>query len=271
MILRLIKHAALLTVGAICVLCATTAQANVVDLAALGDTAIFNDGTFTAINEQPTGTGVFEPFLTIQIKGAEAGYNTGATPPPLDTKRQGSPGDLTKGWTKDVLLSSLATDANGNYVFTLDINEKQSDAPISLNQVQIFASTTAGRSDGVVDPGTGRVTFPDGGANLIYDMNLGGGTANGVIIHGNHSSGNSTDGSGSADLMLVVPKTLVTGDWLLFYSQFGTPPGEFASDSGFEEWSYSAVPEPTTVLAGALLLLPFGASTLRVLRRKQTA
>jgi hypothetical protein len=33
----------------------------------------------------------------------------------------------------------------------------------------------------------------------------------------------------------------------------------------------SVVPEPTTVLAGALLLLPFGASTLRILRKKLTA
>ena len=32
----------------------------------------------------------------------------------------------------------------------------------------------------------------------------------------------------------------------------------------------SAVPEPTTMIAGALLLLPFGASTLRVLRRRTT-
>jgi len=31
------------------------------------------------------------------------------------------------------------------------------------------------------------------------------------------------------------------------------------------------VPEPTTMIAGALLLLPFGASTLRVLRRNRTA
>ncbi|MGH7972844.1 MAG: hypothetical protein ACREIC_29365 [Limisphaerales bacterium] len=30
----------------------------------------------------------------------------------------------------------------------------------------------------------------------------------------------------------------------------------------------SAVPEPTTILAGALLLLPFGGSTIRILRRK---
>ena len=31
------------------------------------------------------------------------------------------------------------------------------------------------------------------------------------------------------------------------------------------------VPEPTTIIAGALLLLPFGASTLRMLRRSRTA
>ena len=32
-----------------------------------------------------------------------------------------------------------------------------------------------------------------------------------------------------------------------------------------------AVPEPTTMIAGALLLLPFGASTLRILRKKLVA
>jgi len=32
-----------------------------------------------------------------------------------------------------------------------------------------------------------------------------------------------------------------------------------------------AVPEPTTLIAGALLLLPFGASTLRILRRNRAA
>jgi hypothetical protein len=31
------------------------------------------------------------------------------------------------------------------------------------------------------------------------------------------------------------------------------------------------VPEPTTMVAGALLLLPFGASTLRILRKNRAA
>ena len=33
--------------------------------------------------------------------------------------------------------------------------------------------------------------------------------------------------------------------------------------------SYSAVPEPSTVVAGALLLLPFGVSTLRIMRKNK--
>ena len=35
--------------------------------------------------------------------------------------------------------------------------------------------------------------------------------------------------------------------------------------------NYVVVPEPTTMIAGALLLLPFGASTLRILRKTRTA
>jgi hypothetical protein len=35
--------------------------------------------------------------------------------------------------------------------------------------------------------------------------------------------------------------------------------------------SVSAVPEPTTIIAGASMLLPFGASALRMLRKRQSA
>jgi hypothetical protein len=40
---------------------------------------------------------------------------------------------------------------------------------------------------------------------------------------------------------------------------------------GGHEWDITPVPEPTTIIAGALLLLPLGASTLRILRKRQTA
>jgi hypothetical protein len=38
-----------------------------------------------------------------------------------------------------------------------------------------------------------------------------------------------------------------------------------------DDVSLTAVPEPTTMIAGALLLLPFGASTLRMLRKNRSA
>jgi hypothetical protein len=50
---------------------------------------------------------------------------------------------------------------------------------------------------------------------------------------------------------------------------FTTSPNEFWH--GFNFGAVSAVPEPTTMIAGALLLLPFGASTIRILRRKSVA
>jgi hypothetical protein len=51
---------------------------------------------------------------------------------------------------------------------------------------------------------------------------------------------------------------------------FGLLNGGFVTISEVSQ-SFHQVPEPTTVIAGALLLLPFGASTVRILRKRQTA
>ncbi len=52
-------------------------------------------------------------------------------------------------------------------------------------------------------------------------------------------------------------------------------PGAFYATriSSYQNWidGITAVPEPTTMIVGALLLLPFGASTLRMLRKNRTA
>jgi hypothetical protein len=45
----------------------------------------------------------------------------------------------------------------------------------------------------------------------------------------------------------------------------------YANDFALDNISLTAVPEPTTMIAGALLLLPFGASTIRILRKKVAA
>ena len=50
----------------------------------------------------------------------------------------------------------------------------------------------------------------------------------------------------------------------------GTGPDNYEV-SGVMDLNVTAVPEPTTVIAGTLLLLPFGASTLRILRKNRAA
>jgi hypothetical protein len=50
--------------------------------------------------------------------------------------------------------------------------------------------------------------------------------------------------------------------------------GGLRAQSPLLQWNgqlFTVVPEPTTVIAGALLVLPFGVSTLRILRRKRMA
>lgn len=47
--------------------------------------------------------------------------------------------------------------------------------------------------------------------------------------------------------------------------------GLVSTSNGLFSADLAAVPEPTTIISGALLLLPFGASTLRILRRRQVA
>jgi hypothetical protein len=51
----------------------------------------------------------------------------------------------------------------------------------------------------------------------------------------------------------------------------GTLNGGFITISQIVQSFDQTVPEPTTMVAGALLLLPFGASTLRMLRKNRKA
>jgi len=63
----------------------------------------------------------------------------------------------------------------------------------------------------------------------------------------------------SIEVLLYSPDPYVLPNWATV--QDGTTSGNIKI--------LSTVPEPTTMIAGALLLLPFGASTLRILRRRQ--
>ena len=83
---------------------------------------------------------------------------------------------------------------------------------------------------------------------------------------------NGTYDVGENDLLSVIPPqaTLhVTKD--LSFTILNAAPGtisEVSVSSVQQSFHQVAVPEPTTIIAGALLLLPFGASTLRILRKR---
>jgi hypothetical protein len=259
--LNLRTGTAVLASTAICMCIGGSAIAGTtVDLTTAGASGTIGIATFQQIDPQSTGTGILDPFLRLQANGSEAGYNTSVSGAVFD--------DKTGIWTHDLLLSTLKTVNNGgvpSYQFLLDINQTAANNLLTLNQLQIFQSGVANRNDGTVSATTGYLTGL-AGATTVYDMNPTAGT-DGNVVKLNYSL---NPGSGAGDMFLYIPVSAFgAGAYVTLYSQFGNPPvGGIASNDGFEEWA-ATVPEPTTMIAGALLLLPFGASTLRVLRNRK--
>jgi hypothetical protein len=213
------------------------------------------DGSIWSSNiTQPTGTGVYQPFLRIQASPDEEGFNTNFNSPfPLDDK---SPLNFTHA----VTWGSLATiNINGTdyYSFQLDANEQQngSNGLISLDQLKIYNSTNP---DDATLAGLG---------NPLYNLD---GTSDQTI----YINTNLKPGSGTDDLTCYIPKSFFANvnpnDYMVFYSQFGlsdADPG-LASGATFEEWRAvqgpSDVPEP-----GTMVLLGSGLLGMVGLRRKK--
>jgi hypothetical protein len=251
----------------------------VLDVSKLAETSFTRTaatgGTFIVTNTeiQPTGTGVIDPFLRIQQSGQERGYNTSDTTgqPPLD--------DVPPigGFTRAIQLSAIpiVTISGVAYrEFLLDVNQV-ANGNISLNQVQIFQSPAGVGATGFTlqEADTTHdavISFPS--ATQIFQMSssLLTGTAYEVQI-------NSSHGSGSGDMFLYVNNTAFAGlsptTFITLFSQFGNPPGAFASNAGFEEWAtrnptVTPVPEPTTVALSLSGLGTLGFVGLRRLRRR---
>jgi hypothetical protein len=93
-----------------------------------------------------------------------------------------------------------------------------------------------------------------------------------LIGHQNFSDGgvNSFEHYNSFNNSLALANGLNTLTFVV-HNGYVPPQGGDAGPFGLRAESLTVVPEPTTMIAGALLLLPFGASTLRVLRRNRAA
>jgi hypothetical protein len=273
-------YAAILTGFGIVVTTATPARADFVIDLTKNNTKSGTDGTalYQRTDLQPTGTGVIDPFVRIQMTGTEKGYNTDG-PAQFNTKDAGG-----TNWDHSVLVSSLqAVTINGTqyYQFLLDVNEQgnPSGQLISMNSLQVVLGNSGSL--------TGWNTTSGGfGSNSVPIYSLDGGAGGNGTVNLNYKF---ASGSGSGDLFVYIPKALFDPyagsqfQYLYLYSAFGNP---YASDAGFEEWATfqslggsppppppppppGAVPAPPSVVLAGLAL--GGMAFRRVFRRKPTA
>ena len=135
------------------------------DLTTAGSSGTINGALFEQWDGQPTGTGVFDPFVRIQHDppppyGIEAGYNTDGTIE-FETKDDGG-----HNWTHSLPLSLLVPVMIGGteyYQFALDIDETNAKGGntgplLSLDELEIYLQA-------------GPAEFPYSSfVNKIYDL-----------------------------------------------------------------------------------------------------
>jgi hypothetical protein len=243
--------AALIAAGMLVI--ASIAQASVLDLGSDGSGTI-NGAIFETNADHPTGTGVYNPFLTVQHKDWEQGYNSGSNNN-FDTKR-------VPQWNHEIRFSDLqATTINGieYFGFSVDINENNKNPLISLDGLSVWTSATLQTSTSTDANGF----FNGSLGTLRYDLG-----ANQVIYNDQDS------GSGEGDINIYIPVSFFAGaqanDFVYMYQRWGNTD---STDGGFEETALIRglvpIPEMSTFFPIIGLLVAVGSTHL--LRRRRMA
>jgi hypothetical protein len=206
--------------------CATAGWATIVDLTGSNNSGTINGAQFVFTSQQPTGTGVIEPFLRIENTPIEQGYNTSG----------GTPFDDKAGpWTHNLTVADLqgtevTLSGTSYFKLLLDVNEPGGrKSLISLDQLQFYTSTVGSQTTPSVGSlGTLRYSF-DSGDSVILDASR-------------------THGRGSGDMYAYIPTSDFSGaktsDFVYLYAHVGNSD---ASQAGFEEWALvNVAPIPET-------------------------
>ena len=249
-----------------------------IDLTTPGDTSLHQvtadfggNGFVQNFTSNPAGTGVFDPFLTLERAASggnpvnsESAYNTdGFTALYLDQQRP--------QWNDRLKLSDLAVVNQGNvsyYVFELDANEPGGDKSLlSIDNVRIYTSA-ADNTGGVQsdesklnDLGTLRWAMNDPlKAGSLYNVD------EWIKLDASLSDQlkKANGGSGWSDMLLYVPVSAFAGalpnDYVWFYNLNGVhysadyDPNDvnLGAEAGYEEWRAvvaNAVPDGGATVA----------------------
>ena len=235
-------------------LLSNSSQATLVDLTGSNNEGSANGALFVFTNQQPTGTGIIDPFLRVQGEPTESGYNTSG----------GTPFDDKAGpWTHDIQLSDLEASRislNGTeyYKLLLDANEPGGNKSlISLDRLEFYTSSEGSKTTlDVASLGTLRFSLDGNGDNSVL-----------LDAQRNH-------GSGSGDIYAYIPASNFSGasqsDFVYMFVHFG---GADASEGGFEEWAIvnaiTPVPELNALFPIVGLMVAVGST--HVLRRRKMA
>ena len=236
----------------------SSASATILDLGTNGSGTI-NGAYFDVNRDHPTGTGVYDPFLTVQANGTEQGYNSST--PNFDTKREPQ-------WNHEIRFSDLQqTTINGTayYGFSVDINEPNGGdkSTISLENLKVFTSSTLQNSTSTDHNGV----FNGSLGTLRYNLDAG---TNNTVLYNDQQSG-----SGSGDIDIFIPASYFAGtksnDYVYMYQFWGG--ADTTTEGGFEETSLIAgitpVPEMSALFPIVGLMVAVGST--HVLRRRRMA
>jgi hypothetical protein len=240
---------------ALCAACGSATAQTVIDLTQPLSQGTVGGTIFETFDFRTAGTGSINSFVRLQNNGTQEGYNTSGRPltnwPNVNTSPNFTR-DLTYGE-----IPSYVIDGIEYKEFLLDINQLSASPLLSLDQVQIYASSIGGQTtSNLASLGT-----------LVYDLDATGDH----YIKLDYSLGT---GSGQGDMRMFVPVSnfgnATAGTFIYLYSRFGD---NHASNDGFEEWAVRdggpIIPLPASVWAGGASLLGLG--LIRTIRRNRKA
>ena len=225
----------------------------------------------TQITYPSSGTGVFQPYLSVQHTGLEAGMGTDAIGQ-FNNKRMGNP-SATDGWTHSITVGDLYQSSAGYYEFLIDLNEPHNaDSKITLNQIEIYIASSGSGASAPAMSGFGTASDWSGGTlgTLVYELDDPGFPDFNVLMDYSlwHGQGQNVD------TLIYLPMSLggfSPDDHVYTYFQFGDAAGivdGVPSNAGFEEIIVrQSVPEPATMLllgSGILCLGVFGRKKFKV-------